>query len=50
MAMASILFIVVYLAVPMGLATLALFGRQPLIEEEAREPIKILAHEERRPR
>lgn len=47
--MGSILFLVLYLAAPMGLATLALFGRQPT-EEEAREPIKVFANDGRRPR
>jgi hypothetical protein len=50
--MTSIQFIVLYfayLAVPMGLATLALCGRRPA-EEETLEPTKILACKERRPR
>jgi hypothetical protein len=46
--MMSILFIVLCLAVPMGFATLALFGRQPS-EGEALEPIRIPARRERRP-
>ena len=47
--MAPILFLVLYLAIPTGLATLALFDCRPA-EQEAREPIKIFARKERRSR
>jgi hypothetical protein len=43
------LFMVLYLAVPIGLAMLALFDCRPA-EEEAREPIKVFARRERRSR
>jgi hypothetical protein len=45
----SILFMVLYLAVPLGLATLALLDCRPA-DEEAREPIKVFARRERRSR
>ena len=47
-AMTSILFVVLYLAVPLGLATLALFGRGQT-DEEAPEPSRVSVRSGRRP-
>src|SRR5579862_7765829 len=41
----SVLFMVLYLAAPLGLATLALFGEEPR-EEDSFQPIRIPARSE----